>query len=126
MNAKVEVNHAEENAQGWASSIVEMVAALDGDGDNDDARAAIEQSVLSVEVRSGWYDAGTIPDAPEEFKILLTTGGPGLRIIGDLDGGMPSSARLEHQDWGTPWTESHVDLPTDTLLTFCQQFYFGE
>ena len=43
---------------------------------------------------------------PEEFEILLCTGGPACRIVGDLDEScQPSSARIEHQDWGTPWTE---------------------
>ena len=33
---------------------------------------------------------------------------------------------LEYQDWGTPWTHHYVKDFSATLLTFCQQFYFGE
>ena len=65
----------------------------------------------------------------EEFEILLCTGGPACRIIGDLDQhGQPDRPRLQYQDWGTPWTEL-VSISSDereALQTYCQQFYFGE
>lgn len=62
----------------------------------------------------------------EEFMILLSTGGPALRIRGELSSGEPDRAWLEYQDWGTPWTE-HVATGSDhaALLTFCRVFYFG-
>ncbi len=86
-----------------------------------------------MEVRSGWYAAG-MPDLdafPAEYTILLCTGGPAVRIIGELDQyGEPETARLEHQDWGTPWTEYYADhMPRDdqetALLTYARQFYYG-
>jgi hypothetical protein len=56
----------------------------------------------------------------------LSTGGPALRIRGELDEHkQPDRAWLEYQDWGTPWTQ-YFDVEQDTLLQFCQVFYFGE
>ena len=50
-----------------------------------------------------------------------------FRIMGELDEHkQPSRAWLERQDWGTPWTHHYVKDFGVTLLTFCQQFYFGE
>jgi hypothetical protein len=103
-------------------------ATVDGDEmkDADDVRERIQESPLSVEVRSGWC-ASKADMTPEEFCILLSTGGPALRIMGELDEhGQPSRAWLEYQDWGTPWTHHYVEGLADALLTFAQQFYFGE
>jgi len=149
MNEKRE-DHGQENARGWLGSIREMVAALnatengetvtiDGDtyDDPDKVRERIEENALSVQVRSGWYGPGETTQA-EEFEILLTTGGPALRIIGELDEyAQANNARLEFQDWGTPWTRFDVYKETDNdikecsaaesdVLTFAQCFYFGE
>lgn len=90
----------------------------------------IQESPLSVQVRSGWYQPGDVEEArqAEEFEILLSTGGPALRIRGELDEHQqPRRAWLEMQDWFTPWTEYHGEhAPSqETLVTFCSQFYFG-
>lgn len=103
-------------------------AKVDGDkmDDADAARQRIQEAPLSVQVRSGWSTPGESMHA-EEFEILLSTGGPALRIMGELDEHkQPHRAWLEYQDWGTPWTHHFVEGLADTLLTFCQQFYFGE
>lgn len=99
---------------------------------SDDARQAIEESALSVEVRSGWYTPGG-DSTPEEFCILLSTGGPACRIRGELDHYMqPRRAWIEYQDWFTPWIEYHGEYGTpsnvdqDTLIEFASVFYFGE
>ncbi|MFA5054513.1 MAG: hypothetical protein WC565_10660 [Parcubacteria group bacterium] len=150
--AKPEEDHGQNNARAWLDSIREMVAALealesgeteettiDGDTytDSDEVRGRIEESALSVQVRSGWYTPGETPKA-EEFEILLTTGGPALRIIGELDDyGQANNARLEYQDWGTPWTRfsayqedgvsiQEASAAESDVLTFAQCFYFGE
>jgi hypothetical protein len=52
--------------------------------DEEAAREAINNDPLSVEIRSGWYTPGENPE-PEEFKILLCTGGPAVQIRGELD-----------------------------------------
>lgn len=106
-------------------------ATYEGDlqTDADSVRERIQECPLSVEVRNGWYAPGSDGDdvKPEEFMILLSTGGPALRIMGELgEHGGPTRAWLEYQDWGTPWTHHYVEGFSDTLLTFCQQFYFGE
>jgi hypothetical protein len=78
-----------------------------------------------VEVRSGWTSVGE-PLEPEDFVILLATGGPAVRIRGELDANKePSRAWLEVQDWFKPWTE-YVPASQDVLLTYAQQFYFGD
>jgi len=97
--------------------------------DSEDARQAIEEDALSVEVRSGWYTppAGKGDDAPAEFCILLCTGGPACRIRGELDENLePSRAWLEHQDWGTPWTQYYEPGIQETLLEYARVFYYGE
>lgn len=122
--------HAKENAKGWMASIEDMLAKLkdqDGDPNCDDARREIEESVLSVQVRSGWYNPGDdlTTNSAEEYEILLSTGGPALRIFGRLNQYCePESAELQMQDWGTPWTR--YPAPEATLLAFAQCFWFGE
>lgn len=139
-------NHAEQNARGWMESIREMVNALkafddvdlledrapitiDGDVMNspDDVRERITESPLSVQVRSGWHSVGEQPE-DVEFEILLSTGGPALRIIGDLGcDNAPENPRLQYQDWGIPWTEYvTTGEEADALQTFCEEFFFGE
>jgi len=110
------------------SCIKEMVDRLEAVGDRpglvESAREAIEQDPLSLEVRSDWHAPNDGPGQEAEFCILLSTGGPATRIIGELERGEPSSARLEVQDWGTPWTEYLCD--EETLLTYARVFYWGD
>jgi hypothetical protein len=91
----------------------------------DDVIERIQEEPLSVHVRSGWYNPGENEVMPEEFEILLSTGGPALRMIGDLDEHLqPCNCRLEHQDWFKPWTEYH-DVDSDVLEKWANVFYFG-
>ena len=96
--------------------------------DEDEARQTIQEDALSVQVRSGWYTLGEDQPEPEEFEILLCTGGPAVRIVGDLNSGSPDRPRLEYQDWFTSWTEYFppTEQERDALQTYCEQFYFGE
>lgn len=106
-----------------------LEAAAGGCTDGDDARARIQEDPLSVQVRSGWYSPGANGDdtKPEEFEILLCTGGPAVRVRGDLDEhGEPTRAYLQHQDWGTPWIDYWEAGAGDTLLEYSIHFYFGE
>ena len=85
--------------------------------DAESARDAIREDALGVEVRSGWVGADAYADRdagkPAEFNILLCTGGPAVRIMGELDNyGNPERAWLEYQDWGTPWVEL---IESDTM-----------
>lgn len=113
----------EENA----AELAELSEAAGDYGDREAAEQAIQEDPLSVEVRSDWHAPGEDTE-PTHFSILLCTGGPAVRILGELGGyGTPACAWLEYQDWGTPWTE-RVNQPgdMDTLLTYAQQFYFAE
>ena len=133
MMKPAELNHAEENAAAWYDNIADMMKrrAEAREVDVDDIDREIDQSPLSVEVRSPWYQPGSDPreHTPCEFCILLSTGGPALRIVGDLDdNGEPTTAQLQWQDWGTPWTEfwpAHSDDARVTLLLFASRFCFG-
>lgn len=126
--------HAMGNAKAWLGSIEEMLADLekaqDADGDRasnslEDAERAIHESVLSVSVRDGWRQPGTVSEEGAiEYEILLSTGGPALRIWGELNQhDEPHTAVLQWQDWGTPWTR--YPAPEATLLRFARCFYFG-
>ena len=106
-----------------AEELKELEAAAGECKDQDEARERIQEDALDVRVfgerRNGEWEA-------DRFEILLTTGGPAVRIVGELDGNCePSRAWLEVQDWGTPWTQ-HFGIESETLLSYCRCFYFGE
>ena len=89
----------------------------------EEAREAIQNDPLSVQVRSDWENVGDDFTA-SEFMILLCTGGPAVRIVGELSGhGEPCRAWLEYQDWGTPWTRFY-DVESDVLVEYASNFYF--
>lgn len=106
--------------------LAKLEEAANGNSDEYEARQAIQEDPLSIDVRSAWQSLGETLTAAE-FCILLGTGGPALRIVGELDHYMNADRpRLEYQDWGTPWTELVDGVDRDALLTYCNQFYFGE
>jgi hypothetical protein len=108
-----------------AEELKELEAAAGECESREDAEQRIHDDPLSVEVREDWHAPGE-PGTIEEFCILLGTGGPATRIIGELDGyGQPKRCRLQAQDWFTAWTD-YTGGEHSTLLTYCQQFYFGE
>ena len=89
----------------------------------DEARQRIQEDALSVEI-GGWWMPGNDPE-PDQYRVLLTTGGPAVRIIGELDRGEPYSARLEVQDWSKPWTQ-YREADEDVLLSYARCFYYGD
>lgn len=103
-------------------------------GDDEAAIEAAEQAVhelpLSLLVRDGWRQLGADAGAPEEFELLLATGGPAVRIWGELDEyAQPKEDRcfLQWQDWFTPWEDLGLDtLEREVVRQFAQQFHFGE
>lgn len=132
-------NHAIANARAWAASIHEAMTAyqqldsgeaetVDYEGeafdDSDSLRERIEQMPLSVQVRDGWRSPGAESDGAEEFEILLSTGGPALRITGDIGG----AASLQWQDWGTPWTDYRdtTDGQDEAIAAFVGLFYLED
>ena len=135
MNANAdEKERAKDQARATLASIVEMVqafrdAAKAEDWDAyDEAREAIENDPLSVEVRSDWHTPGADEDGPTEYRILLSWGGPAAQITGELDKGQPTSAKLQYQDWFTAWTDYRETSEEEdaALLDYAQVFYFGE
>lgn len=123
-----EENHGLEQAKAKFNSIKEMLEAVvnaETDEQRDDAERAISEHPLSIAVRSDWYSPGEEKPPAGEYEILLCTGGPAVRIRGDLDRGTPTSARLEHQDWFKPWTQYHL-ADQSVLLAYAQHFWFGE
>lgn len=128
-----QLEHAVSNGRRWMEKIHEQVAAVraaEEACDDDDIREQILESPLSIEVRSGWYCPGAEGKerAPEEYRILLSTGGPASQIVGALGiYGEPETARLEVQDWGTPWVELTLsDEDAVSLLAWVSVFWFGE
>jgi len=131
-----EKDHAVENAQGHLQSIRELVAkynaSVTNQGGADYKTDAIDEEFheypLSVQVREPWHNPGETGARPAEFEVLLTTGGPGLRIIGDLNEyGQPTSVALQIQDWGIPWTSMNLLRDDEaTLLEFASHLYFGD
>lgn len=138
-------NHAAQQAAAQLASIQEMISAyhsanestdddtygkasLDGEMLTADyVRERIEESPIEIQVRADWHNVGL--EMPEsEYNILLCTGGPAVRIVGDLsEYHKPETARLEYQDWGTPWTEYHTTKEQEEqLIEFARFFYFGE
>lgn len=137
--------HAISNAKGWLSEIVALTTKLaeanadernDGTGigynDPDEVRREIDEGPLSIQVRDGWRSPGSPRDEAEteEYEVLLSTGGPALRIYGQLDGyNEPDEfPRLQWQDWGTPWTDYRETTEAEdaALLAYVRCFYFGE
>ena len=132
MNTQTKENHALNNAIGHIESMVEdfkkdqLFEKINDYDAQDQLRESILNSALSVEFRSGWYSSLDDELVPEEFRILLTWGGPALRIIGELDNYGPVNPKLQFQDWGTPWTDFKITEDQQNALNwFCNCFYFG-
>ena len=91
----------------------------------------VHEMPLSVEVRSDWYSQLTtaIP-TPSEFRILLSTGGPAVQIVGEISHhGEPECIKVEYQDWFLPWKalpNFDDNRVAKALEWFCSRFYFGE
>jgi hypothetical protein len=148
------LSHAEANAEAWSESMAaaheawefcaekgegkylstEAKACLKEhgyDGTNHDVVAewiedAMREAALSVEVREGWRCPGEQASMePTEFQILLSTGGPALRLIGELtEHGDIARCWFEHQDWGTPWAR-YFDQYGDARRWFAGLFYYA-
>ena len=125
-----QIDHAKDQARLQYESIAEMIIAYRQAEDyaRDAALQRIQETPLSVEVRSGWHIPG-VSDAPAaEFSILLCTGGPAVRIIGTLSEHLePDSACIQYQDWGTSWTDYPlISEQIAIVLEYAQHFYYGE
>ena len=127
---KEDTDNAKGQAKAQLESIQGMVKALaDGEEyEEQDAEEAIQEDPLEVSIRANWHSPGEDTDVDLEYKILLCTGGPAVRIIGELDRyKQPDSVKLQYQDWGTGWETLWTDAEEDeALLSYAQHFYYGE
>lgn len=123
--ARKEVSSVSEELQRVLAELADLEDAAGDNTSEDEAREAIEGDALSVEVRSGWHELGA-PLVPEEFRIVLCTGGPHVELVGDLDRGTPSRIRVIYKDWGTSGEYFPDSAEREALETYCAQFYFGE
>jgi hypothetical protein len=120
-----ELRDREELDDDEREELAELQATAGDCADREDAERRIHDDALSVEVRSGWASPGDTLTA-EEFYILIATGGPAVRIRGELDEYCePIRAWLEVQDWGTPWSQ-YFDASQEMLLTYARCVYCGE
>ena len=107
----------------YLEQLKDLQAVTEGFESQEDASDSILDVPLSVEVRSGWGSASELQ--PEEYRIVLTIGGPAVLIRGDLNQYQePCSAELLMQDWGAPLTEFH-EVDEDVLVQVAQKFYYG-
>jgi len=111
-------DHGKSQAQAQYESIQEMLEQ----GDTD----AIQEDPLEVQVRADWHTPGTTEDEVDwEYSILLCTGGPAVRITGDLNRYKePCTAQMEYQDWGTPWN-TYYGTEESVLIEYAANFYYG-
>ena len=120
-----------EAFQAWtALNEGEESATWDGETfeDADEILERIQEGPLSVLVSYGWCQPGQFPeDGPEEYEILLGTGGPAVRIFGRLNRyNEPDTAELQGQDWFKPWQATETTSEQDdAILWYARQFYFG-
>jgi len=131
--------HAIQEARAHLDAILELVTAIECarangystfDGEEmslDELEQRAQEWPLSVLVRSGWISPGGEMKA-SEYEVLLCTGGPAVRIRGDLSGHFePETVRLECQDWFIAWERISTDFgEAEALLRFVELFYFGE
>lgn len=116
-------------------NIVELLNAqvqAETEEEREEAEEALNNDPLSIQVRSGWVNVAVACDDTQattwdEYEILLTTGGPAVRIRGSLDEyGEPRSAFLQAQDWFTDWmTMNLTEAEQQDVLTYARWFYYG-
>jgi hypothetical protein len=135
------LTRVKEQGQTQFDKIKEMVTRLEktreGESTTENyhafsaAERAIQGNPVSVLVRSDWREPGAADNEPNEYQIWLSSCGPAVRIIGDLDEySEPHTARLEAQDWFQPWTEFRPLVGEDNydsepiLLSYARCFSF--
>jgi len=130
---------AMQQAKAQLESIVELAVAMETaqtygeaffEGETlsfDELENRAREWPLSVLVRSEWTSPGS-ELTPAEYEILLCTGGPAVRLRGDLSNyGEPETAFLEYQDWYTTWDRIALSADeSDALTQFASLFWFGE
>lgn len=108
-----------------AEELDKLTEAAGEHTDQDGAREAIQENPLSVEVRSAWASVGEIL-TPDEFRVVLCTGGPHVELVGVLDDNRePSRVRVIFKDWGEGGEYYPDEAEREALMTYLGQLYFG-
>ena len=121
----MEDSPARQQALANLREIVKIIRAVHAAIDDQQREAALTrlyEHPLSVEVRGDWHAPNEEQGKAAEFRILLGTGGPAVRIRGQLDGnGEPKDAHIEYQDWFTPWEllTDTTDAEDEALRAYC-------
>ena len=127
-----QLSPGQENARAHVDNVCALyVRYLEGmitsDEEVEEVQEEARELALSVQVQSGWQTPGQTL-SPEEGCILLTTGGPALRLLVELDvDAAPCSCELQWADWGTPWQHFHLTEAEDQAMDwFAELFWYGE
>lgn len=116
-----ELRDADERTDEENEELAELQGAAGECEDREQAEQRIHEDPLSLLYRSGWVESKDDME-PEEFELLLTTGGPAVRILGEIRDGEPRRAWLEVQDWGKPWTRYYEAGCDELLMAYCRCF----
>lgn len=112
-------DRAFQQAKMQFESIEELIKELHGAEaeDNEEKRENVIQQIGEDPLEVGIIS---------QYFILLCTGGPAVRIIGELNEyNEPETARLQYQDWYTPWKEyPNTENMEEVLLDYANNFYF--
>lgn len=108
-----------------AAELAELESTAGDCTSEDEARERIQEDPISIEVRSGWT-SNAADFEPEEFRIVLCTGGPHVELVGDLSRGAPSRVRVLYRDWGTSGEYFPDVYERLAIEAYCEQFYFDE
>lgn len=118
----------DSNQSTFEETIKEFLELREAAGDcesQDEAQQQVQEDPLCIDVREPWHSIGEEGVTPDQFRIVLCTGGPHVEIQGDLDDHMqPDRVRIIYKDWGS--NGELFDFDRDAVLRYCQQFYFGE
>lgn len=127
-----QLSPGQDNARGHVATVCNlyakyMEASITSDAAADEVAEEAQELALSVQVQSGWQTPGQ-QLSPEEGCILLTTGGPALRLLVELDvDAAPCGVELQWADWGTPWQCFPLTEAEDQAMAwFAEQFWYGE
>ena len=111
-------NRAKENAEAYYQNIEKLTRILkQAEEKNHDNFADVIREKISEEP----LEVSTA----KTYTILLSWGGPSLRIYGELNEyNEPETAKLQYQDWFTGWEE--LPCNEEVLLEYAKNFYYGE
>jgi hypothetical protein len=118
----LDANGASAVADAHWEELAELEEAAGDCESQEDAIDRIHDDPLSLELSGTWLPGNT--PVADKAILLLSTGGPAVRLIVELDDSEPRRAYLQVQDWGTPWTDVFTDGAP--LLRYAEQFYYGE